>query len=124
MQAQALQRSQRIRRVSKVSRPSIGASAQVQRTGGAVHDPNDRGRKSSLTILQDMRYSVITASTPQRLTDEKGAGIYVKVPALLSRMEKAGWIKPIVQRPKMKLYDLNALDLCVDRLSVGEWPDY
>lgn len=70
-----------------------------------------------------MRYSVITASTPQRLTDEKGAGIYLKVPALLSRMEKAGWVKPVVQKPKMKLYDLNHLDKCVDRLAAGEFPE-
>jgi hypothetical protein len=68
------------------------------------------------------RYSVITASSPQRLVTEEGAGIYLQVPALLSRMESAAWIKPIVKQRRMKLYDLNDLDACVERLRAGEWP--
>jgi hypothetical protein len=69
------------------------------------------------------RYSVVIASTPKRLTDEKGAGIFLHQPALLAKMEKFGWIKPVVHRGKTKLYDLNQLDKCVDRLVAGEYPE-
>jgi len=55
--------------------------------------------------------------------NEEEAGEYVGVPALLLKMELAGWIKPSVHRRKMRLYDLRVLDLCVDRLTAGEWPD-
>lgn len=70
-----------------------------------------------------MRYSVVTESTPQRLVDETGAGIYVRVPALFAQMESAGWIKPAVHKRKIKLYDLEDLDRCVERLKKGEVPE-
>jgi hypothetical protein len=70
-----------------------------------------------------MRYSVITESSPQRLTDAEGAGLYVKVPALFAKMREAGWIKPVVQRPRMTLFDLNQLDQCVERLASGDFPE-
>ncbi|HEY2681545.1 MAG TPA: hypothetical protein VGI59_09520 [Candidatus Udaeobacter sp.] len=69
-----------------------------------------------------MRYSVITASTPQRLVDETGAGIYVRIPALFDQMLRAGWIKPAVHKRKIKLFDLEDLDKCVERLKSGEIP--
>lgn len=59
---------------------------------------------------------------PQRLTDEAGAGFYVKVKALFQKMVEHGWIKPTVERRKIKLYDLNKLDECIDRLNAGEFP--
>ena len=67
------------------------------------------------------RFSIVSTS-PQRLTDEAGAGFYVKVPTLFRRMLEHGWIKPIVNKRKMKLYDLDHLDRCVDRLAAGEFP--
>ena len=67
------------------------------------------------------RFSIVSTS-PQRLTDEAGAGFYVKVPALFDKMKRHGWIKPIVSKRKIKLYDLNHLDRCVDRLAAGEFP--
>jgi len=76
-------------------------------------------------MLQDrvMRYSVVTATSPKELIDEKGAGIYLHIPQLLVKMEKAGWIKPVVKRGRMKLYRLKHLDHCVDRLEAGEFPE-
>ena len=68
-----------------------------------------------------MRFSVLRASSKRMMTSEE-AGDYVGVPALLDRMETAGWIKPAVRRKKMRLYDLRALDLCCDRLASGEFP--
>ena len=44
------------------------------------------------------------------------AGRYVGCPALLARMEKAGWIKPVVRRKKMTLFKRIELDRCCDRL--------
>jgi hypothetical protein len=69
------------------------------------------------------RYSVITASQPQELTDTRGAEIYVKQPALLHRGWKAGWIKPIVQRGKTVLWRYKHLEAFVDRLEAGDWPE-
>jgi hypothetical protein len=69
------------------------------------------------------KYSFIIGSTPKRLIDERGAGIFLHQPALLAKMEKAGWIRPVVRRDKTKLYDLNQLDKCVDRLVAGEFPE-
>lgn len=69
-----------------------------------------------------MLYSMIKASSKRMLTIEE-AGLYVGIPALLDRMEKHGWIKASVKRPKMRLYDLRALDLCCDRLAAGEFPE-
>jgi hypothetical protein len=69
-----------------------------------------------------MRYSVIRVST-KRMMNSDEAGDYVGIPALLGRMETAGWIKPSVRRAKMRLYDVNQLDLCCDRLAAGEFPE-
>jgi hypothetical protein len=68
-----------------------------------------------------MKYSTLKLATKRMLNQEE-AGSYVGVPALLTKMESAGWIKPAVQRRKIKLYDANQLDLCCDRLSAGEYP--
>jgi hypothetical protein len=69
-----------------------------------------------------MRYSIIRVST-KRMMNESEAGDYVGVPALLCKMEAAGWIKACVRKAKIKLYDLNQLDLCCDRLAAGEYPE-
>jgi len=69
-----------------------------------------------------MQYSVITGTSPQELVDEKGAGIYLRIPALLERMEKSGWVRPIVKRGRVKLYRLKHLEKCIDRLEAGEYP--
>jgi hypothetical protein len=55
--------------------------------------------------------------------NESEAGDYVGVPALLCKMVEAGWIKACVKKAKIKLYDLNQLDLCCDRLAAGEYPE-
>jgi hypothetical protein len=56
------------------------------------------------------------------MLNQQEAGDYLGVPALLVKMEVAGWIAPIVRRGKIKLYDANQLDLCCDRLAAGEYP--
>ncbi len=68
-----------------------------------------------------MRYSTLIAST-KRMLSEQEAGSYVGVPALLGKMELAGWIKSIKPSAKIKLYDCNQLDKCCDRLVAGEYP--
>jgi hypothetical protein len=50
------------------------------------------------------------------------AGHYVGCPGLLSKMEKAGWIKPTVRQKRMTLFSLKKLDECADRLESGEFP--
>jgi len=37
-------------------------------------------------------------------------------------MFKAGWIKPVVDRRKCRLFDVKMLDGCCDRLALGEFP--
>lgn len=69
-----------------------------------------------------MRYSVVRVSTKRMMTSDE-AGEYMGVPALLSRMEGSGWIKPSVLRRKMRLYDLRDLDRCCDRLAEGDFPE-
>ena len=51
------------------------------------------------------------------------AGQYLGCPGLLARMEKAGWIKAIVQRHKMKIYKRGDLDACAERVERGEFPE-
>ena len=66
-------------------------------------------------------YSSIVA-LPRFLRAED-AGRYIGCPGLLARMEKAGWIKPVVRRKRMTLYKRAALDECAERLERGEFPD-
>ena len=51
------------------------------------------------------------------------AGLYLGCAGLLARMEKALWIKPIVQRHKMKIYKRADLDACAERVERGEFPE-
>jgi hypothetical protein len=69
-----------------------------------------------------MRYSVVTESQPQELTDTRGAEIYVHQPALFHRMWKSGWIKPTVHNGKTVLWRYKHLEACVDRLEAGDAP--
>ena len=66
-----------------------------------------------------MRYSVLKAST-RRMLNADDAGDYLGYRALLDKMEKAGWIKPYSPTSKMRLYDVNDLDLAIDRLKAGD----
>ena len=50
------------------------------------------------------------------------AGAYVGYAILLERMVKAGWLKPVVHRRKMILYDIRDLDRACDRIASGEFP--
>jgi len=67
-----------------------------------------------------MKYSAI--KSPPRMMRKEDAGHHVGGPKLLSMMEKAGWIEPVVARHKMTLYDFKQLEECCDRLSRGEFP--
>jgi hypothetical protein len=67
------------------------------------------------------RYSSIISSPPVLRAED--AGRYVGCPGLLTRMVKAGWIKPLVQRKKMTLFLRSKLDECVERLTRGEFPE-
>lgn len=58
-----------------------------------------------------------------RLMRREAAGDYLTVPGLLVLMEDAGWIKPVVHRHRMTLYDQRQIDACIDRLAGGEFPD-
>jgi hypothetical protein len=69
-----------------------------------------------------VKYSVITASQPQELTDTHGAELYVHQPALFKRMVDAGWIKPVVRERKTVLWRYKHLESCVDRLEAGDTP--
>lgn len=58
-----------------------------------------------------------------RFLRAEDAARYVGCAGLLVRMEKAKWIKAVVQRHKMKLYRRSDLDACADRLENGEFPE-
>jgi hypothetical protein len=68
-----------------------------------------------------MKRFTFTAS-PARLLDETGAGAYVCIAALFRKMKEHGWIKPTVNKRKIKLYDADRLDACIERLNAGEFP--
>ena len=57
-----------------------------------------------------------------RLMTRDDAGDYVGIPALLKKMETAGWLKATVAGRKMVLFDKTNIDHCVDRLNAGEFP--
>ena len=95
---------------------------KTETRGDVLERSNEHLRKArEPSHRMSTRFSIVSTS-PQRLTDEAGAGFYVKVPALFDKMKRHGWIKPIVSKRKIKLYDLNHLDRCVDRLAAGEFP--
>lgn len=71
--------------------------------------------------LPHMRYSEIVC--PPRLLRAEDAGRYVGCPGMLTRMVKAGWIKPVVQRKKMTLFVRTQLDGCCQRLEQGDFPE-
>ncbi len=50
------------------------------------------------------------------------AGHIIGIPGLFLKMVKAGWIKPIVNRPKEKLFAVSDVELCFIRLKNGEHP--
>lgn len=58
-----------------------------------------------------------------RLLRTEDAGRYIGCPGLLTRMEKAGWIKPVVREKRMTIYSRTELDECCDRLQRGEFPN-
>ena len=58
-----------------------------------------------------------------RLLRVDDAGQYVGCPGLLALMVKAGWIKAIVQRKRMTVYQRSKLDECCERLERGEFPE-
>lgn len=70
-----------------------------------------------------MRYSAVKLAT-KRMLNRDEAGEYVGFPALLVKMEIAGWIQPVRVGSKRQtsLFDANKLDQCCDRLSAGEEP--
>lgn len=70
-----------------------------------------------------MTYSVVSKSDPVGVTDEKGAGVFFRIPALFDKMRKAGWIRPVVDKPKMVLFRLSHCERCLDRLERGEFPE-
>ena len=63
------------------------------------------------------------APSPPRLMRRETAGEYLAAPHMLTLMEHAGWIKPVVSRNRMTLFDLKQLDACIDRLAAGEFPE-
>ena len=70
-----------------------------------------------------MKYSMFKTSIPRMLRKED-AGQYIGSPQLLKFMENAEppWIKPVVSKHKLVLFDVKHLDACCDRLSRGEFP--
>jgi len=74
-----------------------------------------------------MKYDQIVSSVglksiAPRLIRREDAGLYLAAPKLLTEMEEAGWIAPVVSRNRMTLFDVRQIDACVDRLAAGESP--
>ena len=68
-------------------------------------------------------YSFIVKATPRRLIDPEDAAEYVGGEAILSKLEKAGWIKPTVRQHKITRFDTRLLDLAVDRINRDGLPN-
>jgi len=69
-------------------------------------------------IVSDVRSKPVAP----RLVRREDAGLYLAAPKLLTEMEEAGWIAPVVSRNRMTLFDVRQIDACVDRLVAGESP--
>ena len=57
------------------------------------------------------------------MIDGEGAGVLLGRKSVFEDMVKAGWISPIVDRHKAKLYKLEDLKNCVRRLEQGNYPE-
>jgi hypothetical protein len=66
-----------------------------------------------------MKYEDIV--TPIGMTTEQ-AGIAIGNVTLFLRMIEEGWIKPIVDRNRCRLFDAADVKHCWDRLKLGEYP--
>jgi hypothetical protein len=68
-----------------------------------------------------MRCSLITLTPKRGLTDDE-TGAYIGCAAWFKDCVRAGWIKGI-QRGRIKLYDIEDVDGCFNRIKGGDWPE-
>ncbi len=62
-------------------------------------------------------------AVPQRLCRDFEAIRYVKSPVVFFAFVQAGWLKPVVKRHKLTLFDYQDLNDCVDRMKQEGLPD-
>lgn len=68
-----------------------------------------------------MKYSELIKIEPL-MVDGEGASVLLGRRSVFEDMVKAGWIRPIVDRHKAKLYKLDDLKSCARRLEQGDYP--
>lgn len=69
----------------------------------------------------ESRSRSVTIISP-RLVRRQDAALYFSSPQLFAELEQNGWIKPVVSRHRLVLFDVNDILACVDRLKQGERP--
>jgi len=62
------------------------------------------------------------AAQPLGLTTED-AGKMVASPQLFEHMIMAGWIKPVVNRHRLRLWDVEDVKTCWARIRLGNYPE-
>lgn len=66
-----------------------------------------------------MKFSDLVQIAPSLVRPPEAAAILGSV-ELLDELVAAGWLKPVVQRHKLTLYSVKALQSCAARLEAGE----
>lgn len=69
-----------------------------------------------------MKYSEVIQAAPRTLLRREQAADRFAAPQLFALMEKFKWIKPVVQRHRMTLFDSRDVDRCIERIAGGEYP--
>jgi hypothetical protein len=69
-----------------------------------------------------LKEATIKKPVPQRLCRDFEAHAYVKKP-VFDALVAAGWLKPVVSRHKLTLFDYTDLDNCIDRMKEEGLPE-
>jgi hypothetical protein len=69
-----------------------------------------------------MKYSEVSQAAARVLLRRDQAALRVGAAQLFTLMEKFKWIKPVVHKHRMTLFDSRDVERCIERIANGEYP--
>jgi hypothetical protein len=69
-----------------------------------------------------MKYSEVNEPAPRKLLRRDQATLRVGAAQLFILMERHKWIKPVLRKHRMTLFDSYDVDRCIERVANGEYP--
>jgi hypothetical protein len=69
-----------------------------------------------------MKYSEVIQAAPRCLLRRDQATLRVGAAQLFVLMERYKWIKPVLRKHRMTLFDSRDVDHCIERIAFGEYP--